>query len=762
MDFMSMFYADGASVCLDYRAWLLLRELVLRIPLTTVARLLSAHNFVATAQSTLQWLAEQCHILHESFSSGDGSRGSVTSFVLDGRSPLNVLHPSKKRKRDEGMPAATLRVPKDIRYLYTAISSNLIQLQDITKDESQGYAVEHLKAALRSPPEDAAAILACAAAIAGFLLRYRCDHFKMDSNGAWVLPMVRHWQSQLTSIGGDLNVPVHVSPIQSASISNTNVVSKLAFSEHCFADISRLVRSICELHWAEDETEQISTLLKDLLRTHILRPSRSSCLNSLRPRDDRNPDIPAGLLETLFAPLMDSLADEKYLDRDALDSAALLFELAAEDSRQMPPKGRRNESTWLQRLFNHIMQKAYAYENYESDDTRQADIIDFCVKMLEISVRLKVQLETAALEKVIRPVFHGRGLFTENEWSLVNLCMELDVNVFVKPSGRSLVNQARLQPMPDDVLSLLLHQVSKEGHKPVSVEANPLFRLAAKHPYAIILSTIVIPLVKAFAQVRELPRLLEIWQEQLVRRSLMGKGETLSVWMDDELLQTVAQLVEPTLTTSEVKKRLNQVENALESLSGNASIEPLQVETTSALLLTLESVLLGCSGEQTLQDLEERVIQLYKLILNLATDGTERHHEFQSRCWRVMTLINERWSLPHPSLDSENDAIWTAKRAVDKVSVFKGGRQSYMEALHAFRFMLSMAKYEVARMDAIQATNPNGNTANPIGTIIDHILDESHAAHCPVWDGHDESIVDNTVFCLACCAQLIIVPQTLW
>lgn len=190
---------------------MLLRELVLRTPLTTVARLLSAHKLSGTIQSTLQWLAEKCRSISENLSRQRKADILGLGSGLQEAPSASLPQQSRKRKRDGESKFAAIWTPKDVRYLYTSICCNLIELQDIIADGSQGYAVEHLKAALRCPLEIAASTLDCAAIIVGFLVRYRCDRSKMEYDRVWILPMVQYWQSQLPALGEDLQLSVNVS-----------------------------------------------------------------------------------------------------------------------------------------------------------------------------------------------------------------------------------------------------------------------------------------------------------------------------------------------------------------------------------------------------------------------------------------------------------------------------------------------------------------------------------------------------------------------
>lgn len=80
---------------------------------------------------------------------------------------------SRKRKRDEESISSTLLEIQDIRRLYGCIYSNLDLLLDLTNDASaaaQGFAVEHLRAALTAAPDHAAQTLGSALAITTFIL----------------------------------------------------------------------------------------------------------------------------------------------------------------------------------------------------------------------------------------------------------------------------------------------------------------------------------------------------------------------------------------------------------------------------------------------------------------------------------------------------------------------------------------------------------------------------------------------------------------
>ena len=140
----------------------------MRTPLTTLSRLLCAHHFTSALRNTLGWLQKQVNRVEvspdvgvgkeEMFDPLDDSSDTVASSSGGRRM-------SRKRKLDgteivtseEVMNTAT----GAFRVLFLAICGALRQLQSLAMDpeQTQGFAVEHMKISLRSSPEEAADIM---------------------------------------------------------------------------------------------------------------------------------------------------------------------------------------------------------------------------------------------------------------------------------------------------------------------------------------------------------------------------------------------------------------------------------------------------------------------------------------------------------------------------------------------------------------------------------------------------------------------------
>ena len=150
------------------KAWILLQELVVRTPITSVARLLSTHKFMEILQNTLGWLQKQVNRAAVSPDVVDGNEG-LFDWAKDNANTLesssDEQRTSKKRKLDGTEVIASEDVASTATsvfgVLYLAICGTVRQLQSLTIDveQTKDFAVEHLKSCLRSSPGDAAHIL---------------------------------------------------------------------------------------------------------------------------------------------------------------------------------------------------------------------------------------------------------------------------------------------------------------------------------------------------------------------------------------------------------------------------------------------------------------------------------------------------------------------------------------------------------------------------------------------------------------------------
>lgn len=161
----------SSSPCTDFRAWLLLRELIPLIPISNLARLLNAHHFTASLQKTFNWLNGDIERLTISDSHEDAAGIADSSSATIEPSPIEQLKKSRKRKRD-GSQTSSFKIinpENDIERLYVSICGVIKQLDTLIRSSAEGsqdFAIEHLKSAFRSSPDQAAEILGSALRVA--------------------------------------------------------------------------------------------------------------------------------------------------------------------------------------------------------------------------------------------------------------------------------------------------------------------------------------------------------------------------------------------------------------------------------------------------------------------------------------------------------------------------------------------------------------------------------------------------------------------
>ena len=213
------------SPCLSPRAWSLIQALITRMPIRATARLIRICNFTFILQKTLQYSQRDeasAKNLPVSPERGDSVpedspaiSGSISGTV-DNASARTI---SKKRKRGAKEP---LEAPPSKQTILEAIpllgsvSAVVKRLLDFTRDlpdRSRGYAVEHMKAALRLSAQNAAAILGRSLTIASLILNDSVCTVEAEKTAVCVLmdPIIDLWDLNSITYDGELSTASSVS-----------------------------------------------------------------------------------------------------------------------------------------------------------------------------------------------------------------------------------------------------------------------------------------------------------------------------------------------------------------------------------------------------------------------------------------------------------------------------------------------------------------------------------------------------------------------
>lgn len=143
----------------------------MRTSLTNAARLLSAHKFTTLLQQIFKWMRGQADrgTVQPSFPlSWDPAASSPDTIETSATErPTN----SRKRKRDDPQSGPLQKSIGDLGFLFTSICSTIVKLQAMINGPTRlrDFAIEHLKSAIRSSPEQAADILGSSMVLASLI-----------------------------------------------------------------------------------------------------------------------------------------------------------------------------------------------------------------------------------------------------------------------------------------------------------------------------------------------------------------------------------------------------------------------------------------------------------------------------------------------------------------------------------------------------------------------------------------------------------------
>lgn len=146
-----------------WRVWMLLRALTLRTSISNSARLFKAHGLVGILREIFQGLYDNRPMTMETDDEEASQQSENDSDTIG--SSHSETRTSKKRRRDgteieESQSFPNIKVSA-VHRTFVSVCIFLTQLQSFTTgiENTQNYAVEHMKSSLKSTPQDAAKIL---------------------------------------------------------------------------------------------------------------------------------------------------------------------------------------------------------------------------------------------------------------------------------------------------------------------------------------------------------------------------------------------------------------------------------------------------------------------------------------------------------------------------------------------------------------------------------------------------------------------------
>jgi len=368
---------------------------------------------------------------------------------------------------------------------------------------------------------------------------------------------------------------------------------------------------------------------------------------------------------------------------------SLLYDVSIKCLPRHTPKLRQAENPWLEQMFRQIDLCARKTLPPPSPVRAQKNHVKLLKWLLSKAVDNQIRLNVSTTEKILTQV---SGLFDDAQnnqvdWSLVGLCLQINANVFLVPSPSETTDSEYSYRSPNTFLKSLISRLTELKHKD-------------RQDYEFKIQNVVVPLLKAFVNARDFLGFLEHWKEQLnisQTRNLNSEisatsGPDLSIWEDEDVLASAANLIESSLTA-------NQVEEVLRKAS--VDITSSEAEKTQILLgdvVVLDCVCSGLAREGYLNNLSSTAQSVFTVVGNLCgLPHLSSRHKW--RLWRILGTIAERWPLSEdasPFKQKAHAAISRASELINRIESWKGTDEVvYLtEHLQAFKFITSYATIE--------------------------------------------------------------------
>ncbi len=487
------------------------------------------------------------------------------------------------------------------------------------------------------------------------------------------------------------------------------------------------------------ETLQVMNSLELLLAKYVIFPARAS--SSKRSRIGSGETANPSSYKDLLSPLSNATIHEP---QDSFPTATL-YSIAIRCMPRETPKQRTAENPWLQSLFKQLLENSLSISSSPSGSIESS--IRLLKSMLHEAVDHNVLLDTSLLETVLSSfsgVLSKDGELYRVDWDLVRLCLKLNPDVFVLRSPQRTSN---------NLLTSLLSRI-REMKFDRAVNHGP--------EYSEMLSNVVLPLVQAFAHARDLPRFIDHWKEELThcQEKLEDVDIELSIWEDDHLSLTVADLMKSTLTTGQIRKFILLADADISLLASSES------KRSFASLVILDCAINGCTNDANVEGLKKTTPSIYLSLIKIASNDIHWHMPKMWMVWRTLATINIRWKIPHAMVDIQSAEHCVIRRALKLIDC-DALRSKFAEGLHALNYLVSFAALEKSGTQVLSQSpyqiirQTFEIVLNRQDALYDSLrLEESaasrHSGSAPQWNGRTLWVASAETFMMACQAQVLL------
>lgn len=268
-------------------------------------------------------------------------------------------------------------------------------------------------------------------------------------------------------------------------------------------------------------------------------------------------------------------------------SSPVLFSLAVSPSGTTDDaSGRKDREDWTQKVFETIEEVMRTAETTRRNDAMKV--------VLDTALQSKASISLGSLREVCRQYTTESGAI---DLSLVPRVADIDVDVFmISADGQSLL---------DDIIGHITNMHDSELD--ASFEAD--------------LVKFVVSLAEGSAKARNLPWFIKKWTEVLSES--LAKDENITtvkeIWSNMQIVETVADLLQPSINTSQLATLLEWLEGREKSCKNGS------------LLVVIDALSRGVTDEQFVDSIGTRLFDLASKIKLKHLDGSMR-----ARWWRIV------------------------------------------------------------------------------------------------------------------------------
>ncbi|OCK87492.1 uncharacterized protein K441DRAFT_682566 [Cenococcum geophilum 1.58] len=645
----------GVQARANIRAWKLLEQAILLVPVPNAASLLRTADYPGILERALEEnFGEE---LHDRVPQNASCQNLLSGLEVSESSATAEEHPkpSRKRKRPvsgDNTPTKKVSLGKaGLDDLFVAISRVLEAIIERTRSndrEEQCMVAEYMKMVLRVRTAQAAKLLRFWLNAIHTLL----VHGPHDGKSVFCAPddslrlssILRIWELRTLDFDDDSGASANA--FSTECLIPTTVLLNLVRDGNTFSNWESHGNQKRDFSLTQRRAVQ---LLEQLFARHVFGPARIAFFADTASTENTSNHLGAlkakklqGYLDPLYIKLSQAASLERIPGSIPKSLESLfraipqLLEIAIRCSPRLTPKKKNAEMPWIQAAFIALVECSGCPLHQPEFPVAGLSIAALC-DLLAVIASQSLSLDSTILEEIFR--FHS-GMFRsflENGTNVQVLMEYLDFTGI----PRSFIERSSSHDFTE-----LLTRYDSDGH---SGTVRTAFQ-----------QSIIIPLMKAFARNRNLVGFIAKWHTQLsegasitrVSAGNQGQGKVnrrSSVWEDEELLYAMTPLLRSSLTLSQISGLLEQHRLHLSALlsdieGGSRSASPLRaygndLKSACGSIIVIDTLLGSIHHDETVEGLKSQLDLLRSDIVALLEHDRFKGDVDTARVWESLSRI---------------------------------------------------------------------------------------------------------------------------